>query len=62
LVEATGSTIGLPDLRAGRTVNIRGTGYHFDGRYSVVSSTHTLGENGYRTSFTARRVGPEAAA
>jgi phage protein D len=62
LVEATGSTIGLPDLRAGRTVNIRGTGYHFDGRYGVVSSTHTLGENGYRTSFTARRIGPEAAA
>jgi len=61
LVEATGTTIGLPDLRAGRTVNIRGTGYHFDGRYAVVSSTHTLGDNGYRTSFTARRVGPDFA-
>jgi phage protein D len=62
LVEATGTTIGLPDLRAGRTVNIRGTGYHFDGRYTVVSSTHTLADNGYRTSFTARRVGPDFAA
>jgi phage protein D len=62
LVEATGTTIGLPDLRAGRTVNIRGTGYHFDGRYAIVSSTHTLADNGYRTSFTARRVGPDFAA
>ncbi|WP_157217410.1 phage late control D family protein [Flavisphingomonas formosensis] len=61
LVEATGTTIGLPDLRAGRTVNIRGTGWHFDGRYAVVSSTHTLADNGYRTSFTARRIGPEFA-
>jgi phage protein D len=61
LVEATGTTIGLPDLRAGRTVNIRGTGYHFDGRYAVVASAHTLNDTGYRTSFTARRVGPEFA-
>ena len=62
LIEATGTTIGLPDLRAGQTVNIRGTGYHFDGRYTVVSSTHTLADNGYRTAFTARRVGPDFAA
>ncbi len=62
LVEASGTTIGLPDLRAGRSVNIRGTGYHFDGRYSIVSSTHTLADTGYRTAFTARRIGPDFAA
>jgi phage protein D len=58
MVEATGVTIGLPDLRAGRSVNISGTGRHFDGNYTVVSSAHTLNDTGYRTSFTARRVRP----
>jgi phage protein D len=58
MVEATGVTIGLPDLRAGRSVKISGTGRHFDGDYTVVSSTHTLNDSGYRTSFTARRIRP----
>lgn len=62
MVEATGVTVGLPDLRAGRSVNIRGTGRHFDGKYSVVSSTHLLNDSGYRTTFTARRVSAEMAA
>lgn len=62
MVEATGTTIGLPDLRAGRSVNIRGTGRHFDGKYTVVSSSHVLNDSGYRTSFTARRVSAEMAA
>jgi phage protein D len=62
MVEATGTTIGLPDLRAGRSVNIRGTGRHFDGKYTIVSSTHLLNDSGYRTTFTARRVSAEMAA
>jgi len=61
MVEATGTTVGLPDLRAGRSVNIRGTGRHFDGKYTVVSSTHTLNDTGYRTTFTAKRVSAEMA-
>jgi phage protein D len=59
MVEATGTTVGLPDLRAGRAVIIRGTGEHFDGRYTVISSTHIFNEIGYRTNFTARRVEPK---
>lgn len=62
MVEATGTTIGLPDLRAGRSVNIRGTGRHFDGKYTVLSSAHTLNDTGYRTTFTAKRVSAEMAA
>ena len=59
MVEATGTTVGLPDLRAGRSVLIHGTGEHFDGQYTVISSTHILNETGYRTSFSARRVEPK---
>jgi phage protein D len=55
LVEATGTTVGLPDLRAGQKVNIVGVGARFSGRYFVTKTTHTLDDSGYRTKFTARR-------
>lgn len=60
MVEATGTTVGLPDLRAGKSVSITRTGVQFDGLYTVVSSTHTFDSSGYRTSFSARRVEPPA--
>jgi phage protein D len=55
LVEATGTTVGLPDLRAGQRVRIRGLGARFSGTYFVVRTTHTLNDSGYVTKFTARR-------
>jgi phage protein D len=60
MVEATGTTVGLPDLRAGKSVSIKRTGVQFDGLYTVLSSTHTFESSGYRTSFSARRVEPPA--
>ena len=71
LIEATGSTVGLPDLRSGCSVEIlgfaaqsdasgkpTGAGGDFDGEYFVTESTHTIGGGGYRTEFSARREGP----
>ncbi len=71
LIEATGATIGLPDLRCGSPVEIVGFGVtsnkneqtmgansDFDGRYFVTESTHIIGSGGYRTEFSARREGP----
>jgi phage protein D len=71
LIEATGSTVGLPDLRAGCNVEIvgfgvrtdgsgqlTGTSSDFDGEYYITESTHTIGNGGYRTDFSARREGP----
>jgi phage protein D len=55
LVEATGTTIGLPDLRAGTKVRIVGLGARFSGSYLVTKTTHSFDGNGYRTKFTARR-------
>jgi phage protein D len=57
LVEASGTTIGLPDLRAGQTLRIVGVGARFSGRYFVKGTTHTFDSSGYRTKFTARREG-----
>lgn len=56
MVEAKGSTVGLPDLRAGAKVEIAGLGDRFNGVYYVTESTHTIGDNGYTTEFSAQRL------
>jgi uncharacterized protein len=55
MVKCTGSTVGLPELRAGRKVRIKGVGPVFSGTYFLTETTHTIGANGYTTSFSARR-------
>jgi phage protein D len=68
MVEAKGKTIGLPDLRAGVKIEIRGLGRRFSGPdkkeqkeqskkallYLVTATTHSLSDGGYTTDFTAR--------
>jgi Bacteriophage probable baseplate hub protein len=71
LIEASGATVGLPDLRAGVSLEIagfgaqtgpdgklQGAGSDFDGEYFVTDTTHTIGSGGYRTEFSARRENP----
>lgn len=58
MITASGAVVGLPDLRAGRKVQIVGLGERFDGEYFVTETTHSLGESGYSTEFKARREGP----
>jgi phage protein D len=55
MVEATGTSVGLPDMRAGQQLLIRGLGARFSGTYFVTKTTHTLNDSGYITKFTARR-------
>lgn len=57
MVTATGTVIGLPDLRAGRKVKVIALGDRFDGEYFVTETTHTIGGSGYQTEFKARREG-----
>jgi phage protein D len=58
MVEATGTCVGLPDLRAGQQVHVKGLGARFSGVYFVTKSTHTINDSGYITKFTARREAP----
>jgi phage protein D len=62
LVEATGTTVGLPELRAGKRVRIVGLGARFSGTYFVTKTTHTINDSGYVTKFTARREKGEGTA
>jgi len=54
LIEGKGKTVGLPDLRSGNKIRIVGLG-RYDGFYHVTSTTHTIGDNGYTTDFSARK-------
>jgi phage protein D len=56
LITAKGKTIGVPDLRAGVKVQIKGLG-RFSGIYVVTDTTHTIGDGGYTTDFGARMEG-----
>jgi uncharacterized protein len=52
----SGKTIGLPDLRPGDNVEIRGVGERFSGTYFVTRTTHVLNTNGYTTEFDVRKT------
>ncbi len=55
MVKASGTTVGLPGLRAGSKVEIKGLGPRLSGIYFVTESTHTINDSGYVTKFKARR-------
>ena len=58
LVKASGTCVGLPDLRAGQQVKIAGLGARFSGEYFITDTTHTISEAGYITKFNGRREEP----
>ena len=54
MVKGSGSTVGLPELRAGTVLHIGGLDECFNGRYFVTGTTHTIGGSGYTTKFDCR--------
>lgn len=58
IVKASGTCVGLPDLRAGQLVQIEGVGCRLSGTYFVTDTTHTINDSGYLTKFNARREDP----
>jgi hypothetical protein len=57
LMTVEGTTIGLPLLRPGNHVEVRGFRAPFDGFYYVTKTVHSYGADGLRTKFSARRPG-----
>lgn len=55
MVTADGTTVGLPDLRAGSKLFIDGLGERLSGEYFVTDTTHSFSDAGYTTRFSARR-------
>ena len=54
-ISGVATAVGRPELRPGTCVEIEGLGEWFSGKYYVEKVTHRLDENGYRSSFEARR-------
>jgi phage protein D len=50
-VEAEGTIVGDPSLKAGDAVNVSGVGFPFDGKYLFASTRHVLDSYGYQTHF-----------
>lgn len=57
MVTAEGSTIGFPDLRAGRVIEVTGIGARYSGRWVLTKTTHKLDSTGYKTTFSCRLEG-----
>ena len=57
-VKCQGTTVGLPDLRAGKHVEILNIGSRFSGRYFLTETEHIINGAGYITKFKAQRDDP----
>lgn len=55
MVKASGTTIGLPLLKAGTRVRISDVGARLSGDYFVTRTQHIFNDGGYITKFDARR-------
>ena len=54
-VTGRGSTIGMPDLKAGEAIELEGLGDKLDGKYFLNKVDHQFDAGGYLTSFTCQR-------
>lgn len=52
-----GQCDGIPEIRAGKTIEIKRLDDRLSGIYYVTSSVHSINEEGYKTSFKVRRTG-----
>lgn len=51
LFEGSGACVGLPQLRAGDVVEVKGVGKRFSGIYKLRKVKHEISSNGYRSEF-----------
>jgi phage protein D len=54
-IEGSASSVGVPDIRPGRVVQLNGLG-DLNGQYLVTAATHNMGGSGYTTNFNVRRT------
>ncbi len=57
LVKCKGSTIGIPEIKAGDKIEISGMGKGVNGVYFLEHVTHTINAQGYITAFEGRSSG-----
>jgi phage protein D len=50
-MQGSGESIGLPEIRADKYIELLGLGKLFSSTYYVAQSTHTINSSGYKTTF-----------
>lgn len=55
MITASGTSVGLPELRAGATFTVAAMGARFNGTYRIKQVTHTINGSGYLTAFQCRK-------
>jgi len=53
-VQGSGESIGMPEIRAGTYIELKGMGQLFSRSYYIQSCTHTINSSGYRTTFKTK--------
>jgi len=53
-VRGSAESIGMPEIRAGDTILLKGLGKKFSQEYFVESTTHSISSSGYTTTFNVR--------
>lgn len=53
-VQGSGESIGLPDIRADKNIELKGLGKLFSKTYYIEQSTHTVSTSGYTTTFKVK--------
>lgn len=56
LLKGSGESIGLPEIRADRNIELLGLGKRFSKTYYVEKSTHTINASGYKTTFQVKET------
>ena len=51
LVKGGAECIGIPDIKAGKTIELKGLGKKFSRRYYIERTTHNISTTGYSTTF-----------
>jgi phage protein D len=54
LLRGNAECVGLPEIKAGNTVILKGLGKKFSQKYFIERSTHNISSSGYRTTFSVR--------
>ncbi len=54
-ITGTAACIGVPEIRAGEVIELKGLGERFSGLYYITSSTHSINDSGYLVTFQVRR-------
>jgi phage protein D len=53
-IKGNGTCVGIPEIRAGRYINIEGLGRLFSMKYYIESTTHKIDTSGYTTTFSVK--------